>query len=484
MSIPAHAFADLFPMLTPADAEALRADIAANGLRERIVVLGGEILDGRNRYKAAVAAGVVPEGLPPEGDDLWTSHFRRFVPAQDGDALAWVLSKNLHRRHLSEGQRAMLAADIAKLGQGRRANCENKPANLPVYPSQPQAAEMLHVSERSVRSAAKVRDDGAPELVAKVRSGEVAVSAAADIASLPVTEQLRILRENNPREFRQAVKDHRQIAQTVKKDRRQEREAELGQRIAALPAKRFGVILADPEWRFETYSAETGMDRSADNHYPTSALDVIKSRPVGDIAADDCALLLWATVPMLLQALEVMAAWGFAYKSHAIWNKDRVGTGFWFRNKHELLLIGTRGKIPAPAMGEQIASVVDAPLGEHSAKPAFAHELAESYWPNLPKIELNARLRRLGWDAWGLEAPDLVHAASEAIRMSRAEVEPILRARYDGSNGQALANEMGIPVNTIRSWAHRLGLSSKARDVARSTSQIQKVNAERQGEQA
>ncbi len=484
MSIPAHAFADLFPMLSPADAEALRADIAANGLRERIVILGGEILDGRNRYKAAVAAGVVAEGLPPDGDDLWASHFRRFVPAQDGDPLAWVLSKNLHRRHLSEGQRAMLAADIARLGQGRRANCENKPANLPVYPSQPQAAEMLHVSERSVRSAAKVRDEGAPELVEKVRAGEVAVSAAADIASLPVTEQLRILRENNPREFRRAVKDHRQVAQAEKKERRQEREAELAEKIAALPQKRFGVILADPEWRFETYSAETGMDRAADNHYPTSPLPVIKSRPVADIAADDCALMLWATVPMLPQALEVMAAWGFAYKSHAIWMKDRVGTGYWFRNQHEILLLGTRGKVPAPAMGDQFKSALAHAVGEHSAKPPFAHEIAEAYWPSLPKIELNARMRRPGWDAWGLEAPEQVHAASESIRISKAEAEPILRARYDGDNGQELADELGVPINTIRSWAHRLGLSSKARDVARSAAQIAEVNARRQGEQA
>ena len=132
---------------------------------------------------------------------------------------------------------------------------------------------------------------------------------------------------------------------------------------------------------------------------------MIKARPVARIAADDCVLFLWATVPMLTQALEVMAAWGFAYKSHAIWAKDRVGTGFWFRNKHELLLVGTRGAVVAPEMGSQPDSVVEEPVGAHSEKPTFFLELIEAWFPSTPKIELNRRgPPRPGWTAWGNEA--------------------------------------------------------------------------------
>jgi hypothetical protein len=138
------------------------------------------------------------------------------------------------------------------------------------------------------------------------------------------------------------------VSRTIeKRERRARREAELGERQRALPDKRYGVILADPPWRFEPYSRITGMDRAADNHYPTSALEEIKGLAVASIAAPDCVLFLWATVPMLPQAHEVMAAWGFAYKSNFAWAKNRMGTGFWNRNKHELLLIGTRGHIPA-----------------------------------------------------------------------------------------------------------------------------------------
>jgi len=106
-------------------------------------------------------------------------------------------------------------------------------------------------------------------------------------------------------------------------------------------------------------------------------------------------------------ALVVMGAWGFDYKSQAIWRKSRVGTGYWFRSVHELLLVGTRGAIPAPAMGTQPESVIDAPSGEHSAKPEEVLKLIETWYPTIPKIELNRRgAARPGWDAWGNEVVD------------------------------------------------------------------------------
>jgi N6-adenosine-specific RNA methylase IME4 len=188
----------------------------------------------------------------------------------------------------------------------------------------------------------------------------------------------------------------------AKQARRSTRERELGARQAALPnGRRYGVIVADPEWRFEPWSRESGMDRAADNHYPTSVTEVIAARDVASIAADDSVLFLWATSPMLPQALMVMGAWGFDYRSQVIFAKDRIGTGYWFRNKHELLLVGVRGKIPAPAPGRQFASLIDAPVGEHSVKPDSFLEMIEAYYPTLPKIELNARRRRDGWSVWG-----------------------------------------------------------------------------------
>jgi N6-adenosine-specific RNA methylase IME4 len=373
-----HPLANLFPMMEGDDLAALVDDIKAHGLRETIVLLDGAILDGRNRFRACEIAGVTPR-------------FRSYLGE---NPLAYVLSLNLARRHLNESQRAMVAARLETMRPGR----PGKDANLRV--SRGEAAAALHVSARSVCDAAKVSSDAAPELKTAVDQGALAVSAAAKASALTPEIQREIAARASAGEGR--------AAQTIiKRATRDEREADLGARQCALPEAKFGVILADPEWRFDPWSRDTGLDRAADNHYPTSALEVIAARDVASIAADDCVLFLWATAPMLPHALVVMAAWGFTYKSHVVWAKDRIGNGYWFRNKHELLLVGTRGAIPAPAMGTQLDSLQLAPRAEHSAKPDLFCEMIEHYFPNLHKIELNRRgPPRKNWAAWGNEATD------------------------------------------------------------------------------
>jgi N6-adenosine-specific RNA methylase IME4 len=196
-------------------------------------------------------------------------------------------------------------------------------------------------------------------------------------------------------------------APRAKAERRAERERELGEFQAALPDKRYGVILADPPWRFEPYSRETGLDRAADNHYATTQTADILALPVADIAAYDCVLFLWATAPMLVDALNVMTGWRFEYRTHFVWNKVHTGTGYWIRNQHELLLLGVKGNPPAPAMGDQFDSVFTLPRGKHSAKPEQFLDMIEQYFPTMPKIELHRRgLARPGWDAWGAEAQE------------------------------------------------------------------------------
>jgi N6-adenosine-specific RNA methylase IME4 len=193
----------------------------------------------------------------------------------------------------------------------------------------------------------------------------------------------------------------------AKQAKRAAKESALAAKQLALPDKRYGCIVADPPWRWEPYSRETGMDRAADNHYVTAGTEEIAVLPVADIAAPDCVLWLWAISSMLPDALYVMQRWGFAYKTGLVWVKDRIGLGYWARAKHEHPLIGTRGHIPAPAPGTQWASVIEAPARGHSIKPDSALEMIEGYFPNLPKIELHRRgPARPGWDAWGAEAEE------------------------------------------------------------------------------
>jgi N6-adenosine-specific RNA methylase IME4 len=122
-----------------------------------------------------------------------------------------------------------------------------------------------------------------------------------------------------------------------------------------------------------------------------------------------------------------MEAWGFDYRSHQAWVKDKPGTGYWFRNEHELLLVGVRGtEVPAPAPGQNWPSTIYAPVGRHSEKPEVVYEMIERLYPTTPKMELNARRERAGWDNWGLDAPSAQAPLIEILPPVRTITPPTI----------------------------------------------------------
>ena len=199
---------------------------------------------------------------------------------------------------------------------------------------------------------------------------------------------------------------------------------------AALGEKHYGVIYADPPWPFDVWT-ESGNDRAASNHYPTLTLEAIKALPMP--AAQDAVLFLWSTVPILPQALAVMQAWDFTYKSAIVWSKGREGTGYWTRNRVEFLLIGTRGNVPAPAPGGQPPQVIEARRGCHSEKPAIFAEMIERLFPNVPRLEMFARKAQVGWDVHGNEAPSDKEIAEKISTIPDDLSNPpgLLRARVE-----------------------------------------------------
>lgn len=391
--IPFHPLANLFPLIEGADFADLVADVRANGLREPVVVYDGQILDGRNRYRACKAAGVPVRTVTYEGDD----------------ALRFVVSLNLRRRHLTENQRAVVAAKISNLGEGRpKENSANLPSFLqPAAPasapiSVARAAEMMNVSERSVTSAKAVLRNGVSELVDKVSAGEVSVSTAADVAQLPKEEQQEVLSKGDKSLLLGAAKKVRAEREITRRAERIEKIAEIAKGNAPLAAaSKFPVIYADPPWRYD--HAATA-NRQIENHYPTMSLDEICAMPVQQITTDDAILYMWATAPKLAECMQVLTAWGFDYRTNFVWVKDKIGMGYHARSQHEILLVAKRGNIPPPAVADRVSSVVMAERGEHSAKPALFYELIESFYPTLPKIELFCRSPREGWAAWGNQA--------------------------------------------------------------------------------
>src|SRR5262245_46596247 len=163
-----HSLADLFPLMEGVEFDELVADIRAHGLRERVGGFEDMILDGRNRYRACQSVGIEPTFTVYQGDD----------------PLAYVISANLRRRHLNEGQRALIAARLATFSHGGDRS-KSPIGDL----TQAEAAELLNVGKRSVERAGKVIDHGDPELISAVERGEASVSAAEEIADLPTDEQ-------------------------------------------------------------------------------------------------------------------------------------------------------------------------------------------------------------------------------------------------------------------------------------------------------
>lgn len=184
-----------------------------------------------------------------------------------------------------------------------------------------------------------------------------------------------------------------------------------------LPRNHYGAILADPPWRFEAWNEQSsnGAGR-ADKHYAVMTTREISRLSIEYFAATDCALFLWATWPMLCEALSVMAAWGFKYKTCGfMWAKaharqlemfrdtideQKKGLGYWTRSNSEICLLGTRGR--PKRLNADVWQVILEPRREHSRKPNCVHERIERLVAG-PYLELFARQRRPGWDCWGNE---------------------------------------------------------------------------------
>jgi len=169
----------------------------------------------------------------------------------------------------------------------------------------------------------------------------------------------------------------------------------LWQEPPEIPTGQYRVIYADPPWQFDN----SGYDQSAAAHYPTMSTDNIEALQIP--SADNAVCFLWATNAMLEDALEVMQAWGFNYKTNFVWIKETGPTiGFYTTSRHELLLIGTRGEGMLPEV--RPISVLTGEVTEHSRKPEKVYELIESMYDG-PYLELFARNARPGWEAWGNE---------------------------------------------------------------------------------
>lgn len=168
---------------------------------------------------------------------------------------------------------------------------------------------------------------------------------------------------------------------------------------------KYGAILIDPPWRFVVWGEPTS-SRSTETHYSTMTGDDLAKLPVKDFAAKDCAMFMWVVDTHIPQALQLMDGWGFKFKTVAfVWSKPSIGMGWWTRKDAEICLLGTRGSPPRQSKG--VRQTIFAPRREHSRKPDEIYDRIEKLVAG-PYLEMFARQRRAGWDAWGNEIDKFV----------------------------------------------------------------------------
>lgn len=192
----------------------------------------------------------------------------------------------------------------------------------------------------------------------------------------------------------------------------------------------YGTILADPPWQFQNRTGKMAPEHRRLSRYGTMSLDTIMALPVADIAADKSHLYLWVPNALLPEGLQVLAAWGFTYKSNIVWHKirkdggpDGRGVGFYFRNTTEIVLFGVRGRdVRTLSPGRRQVNILKTMKREHSRKPDEFYPIVEACsWG--PRLEMFARGSRKGWTTWGDQSVEYApswptyanHSAAEAV---------------------------------------------------------------------
>lgn len=410
-----HPATDIFIEMDQPTLASLTEDIKTRGQHESIKMFQDYVVDGKARLVACNAAGIEPR-------------IEQLAITEDQVADT-VVSFNKHRKHLTASQLAMAAARHTTYKKG-----DNQHTAAGV--SQGKAAAAMNVSVDGVQRALRVHMNGVPELNAAVDKGVVDVTNAAVIATLPPKKQEEIvaLGATAMQEAAKAVKNAKQETQNEAKLQKKKMTIEaLRAKNKPLPVgggKKYGLIYADVPW---DHLGPLGAP------YPTMSDQQIGQMPVEGMAEDDAVLFFWATASTLPNALAIIKAWGFEFKTSAVWTKGESGLGPYFRTNHEVVMLATRGKPPAVTNGSQPASCFYEDRREHSRKPEKAYEMIQAMYPGLTKLEMFCRGKpREGWEGWGNECIG-------AIEMPlKAEATPAANEPQFQDAGDELLAAMGM----------------------------------------
>jgi N6-adenosine-specific RNA methylase IME4 len=363
-----HEVSNVFRLMSISEFERLKDSIERNGLRHPIIVYEGKIVDGRNRYNACIELGITPEFIQWDGF---------------GDLMEFVVLENLDRRHLSETEKSVAYLEIRKWykqgakerqrlseGRGKKVGKNLPTLNPDDSKAVGRAAKALGTNRQYLQDVVNI-DKKAPDLIQEMKEGKKTIVAA--------RQELR---------------------------RREAKEA------PPLPTEnKYRVIYADPPWSYsnnmtvENERKSTSMGDPQD-HYPTMATQAICDLgiEVRKLTEDNAVLFLWSTVPHLPEALRVVQAWGFKYKTLIAWDKQKKNYGHYLPTQIELLILATKGAC-TPDTGDRQgeSNFQSIKKTKHSEKPEKFRQLIDMLYIHGNKLEMFSRKEMKGWDRWGNE---------------------------------------------------------------------------------
>ena len=367
----------LVPPLSKEDYTNLKESIIKDGVLYPVIINQEKVLlDGHHRLKICKENNI----------QTIETIFKTF-PNQL-DEKEFVISSNLNRRHLTTAQKADMGLEIldierekAKQRQGERTDL--KPSNIVQNSVQSEVINNKEDNGKAVKIAAR--------------------KAGVSHDTLQRANKIKKASKKDPqinKRWEQAKQGKTSINSVYRDVKRKEKKEE----IKTIPKKelegKFNVFYVDPPWEYST-NASLGRG-TADEHYPTMSIEKLQEMEIKPHTLNDAVLFLWTTNTHIQDAFKVMESWGFTYKTNMVWVKDRIGTGLYFRGKHEILLVGIKGSFQ-PFTTKLPESVLLAPREQHSKKPIIIYDIIEQMYPGQKYVELFARNKRDGWTSWGNE---------------------------------------------------------------------------------
>jgi len=416
-----HQAAEIFPLLEGDEFEQLKEDIRQNGLLQPIVTYEDQIIDGRNRYRACADLKVDPTYCTWKGK---------------GSLVDFIMSLNLHRRHLTVSQKACVAhaavphyAAEAKL---RQLAAQNNQAGRAVREQQdnkravPEKIQELGNGKGADDSGGRGNDKPRPTDNGKAHEhktkppkkknpeGEAVGHAAKAVGVNPhYVYDVDKIYKKDPELGGKVEKGETTISQAlrqIREDAREERREANRQIVSAVPdataavaaGAKFATIVIDPPWDWGDEGDVNQLGRAKPD-YATMSIEKLLELPVPDLADEDCHLYLWITNRSLPKGFQLIERWGFRYITNLVWSKPSFGMGNYFRGQHELILFGVKGS--QMLKRKDIGTVFSWPRGPegHSSKPIESYDLIESASPG-PYLEMFARSQRPEWVQWGQNA--------------------------------------------------------------------------------